>query len=142
MHIGYLKTVIYHDNKQCICVNMRVVLYWHFFIAFTFLSRLLCIWKKTKKFGFPVFPWCWAITNFKMASSFLTRSVRPAFTVFLRPFLTSSSAYSASRGEVVIDKTDKSVDTIGDDKQVRIFIYCKFVVVVLYLSDVWTVLLL
>ncbi|KXJ25972.1 NADH dehydrogenase [ubiquinone] iron-sulfur protein 4, mitochondrial [Exaiptasia diaphana] len=57
-----------------------------------------------------------------MASLFLTRSVRPAFTVFLRPFLTSSSAYSASSGEIVIDKTDKSVDTTGDDQQTGIAI--------------------
>ncbi|KAK3731446.1 hypothetical protein QZH41_013628 [Actinostola sp. cb2023] len=55
-----------------------------------------------------------------MASILLSRSVRPALTSFLRPFLTSSSAYSTSKGEVVVDKADKTVDTTGDDKQAGI----------------------
>jgi len=52
----------------------------------------------------------------------LSRSVRPVFTAFLRPYLISSSAYSASKGEVVVDKTDASVETLGDEEQVSIFV--------------------
>lgn len=61
-------------------------------------------------------------TIFKMASVLLSRSVRPVFNAFLRPFLTSSSAHSVSKGEIIVDKTEKAVDTVGDDEQVRIIL--------------------
>lgn len=60
-------------------------------------------------------------TIFKMASGLLSRTVRPVLTAFLRPYLTSSSAYSAAKGAVVVDKTDTSVETTRDEQQVRIF---------------------